>query len=226
MSFHQELLTAVAPLWQRKLAHPFLTAVADGSIADATFKTWIAQDYLFVEGSVPFLGLLTAKAPVALRPALGGAITAFNTELGLFEQQMAAHEVTRTREYSPTCHAYLQFLLATAYDRPFDIGFTVLYAAEKAYFDAWERVRTTQTDDSKWQAFINNWTSDAFRDYVDWLAGTLDTLAADAAPAMRAEMHTYFRYTTLYEYRFWEMAYTAETWDSPLLPARTTNTGA
>ena len=41
----------------------------------------------------------------------------------------------------PTCLAYIQFMMNIAYNGSFEEGFTVMYAAEKAYLDSWIEVK-------------------------------------------------------------------------------------
>jgi thiaminase/transcriptional activator TenA len=192
------------------LAHPFLTATAAGQVTESSFKTWLAQDYLYVRETVPFLGVLLAKAPPALRAPLSEAIGTLNRELDLFRRQ--AEElgvVLEGLEMAPTCHAYTQFMLATAYSRPFAAGFTVLYGLEKAYLDSWMQVKTNQQGSSPYQAFIDNWTSQAFQDYVAWLGHTLDELVQQQD---RVELERLFLLTARYEYLFWQMAWNQEGW--------------
>ncbi len=212
-SFHRQLLAAARPVWDRILGHPFLAAVADGSIDDETFRTWMAQDYLYVQGMVPFMGALVARAPVDQRAFLIEATQALLRELELFREQAEAHGVVLEGvEPAPTCHAYLNFMLATACTRPYPCGFTVLYALEKAYLDSWLWVKAHQEGPSPWQAFIDNWTHPAFQGYVEELARILDGLAAEASEDQRREMEALFRLTARYEYLFWEMAYRREGW--------------
>ena len=195
------------------LSHPFLAATADGSINDDVFLTWLAQDYLFVRESTAFVGVLIGKAPPELRSPLIDALQVLNHELDLFRQQAEAHgAILDDVAMAPTCHAYVQFLMATAYGRSFVEGFTALYGLEKAYFDSWTRVRTQQQAPARWQMFIDNWTSEPFGEYVDWLGTTLDHLTAEIPEADRAKLEEVFLLTARYEYRFWEMALTKETW--------------
>ena len=212
-SFHERLLTTARPIWDAILSHPFLVSTADGSISERVFKTWMAQDYMFVSEEVPFRGVLISKAPPHLRPPLVDAVAALNRELELFREQARASGVSFDGiEMSPTCHAYVQFMIATAYRRSFAEGFTVLYGVEKAYLDSWVWVKTHQRGPSPWGAFIDNWTSDAFQDYISWLAETLDELSAGKSEADLANMEELFLLTARYEYLFWEMAATGETW--------------
>lgn len=211
--FHQHLLVASRPIWDAILNHPFLVSTAEGTISERVFKTWMAQDYLFVREEVPFLGVLISKAPPYLRPPLADAVVALNRELELFREQAEAHGVSFGEiQMSPTCHAYGQFLMATAYGRSFEEGFTVLYGVEKAYLDSWAWVKTNQRGPSPWQAFIDNWTSEAFQNYITWLATTLDELTVGKSQADLDNMQELFLLTARYEYLFWEMAASEETW--------------
>jgi len=211
--FHEQLLQQAEPIWKVMLSHRFLAETAAGTIARETFANWMKQDYLFARGAVPFLSILLAKAPVQYTKNLSDALGALHQELALFERMAREHNVSLDGvQMSPTCHAYTQFLMATAYGRSFSEGFTALYGAEKAYLDSWSWVKDHQPEESPWQAFINNWTSDAFRQYVNWLAVTLDTLAEGASEPTRDAMTELFLLTGQYEILFWEMAAAGEAW--------------
>jgi thiaminase/transcriptional activator TenA len=212
-SFAAEQITRVRSLWDRMLEHPFLIQTRDGTIPDATFARWMRQDYLFVEAAIPFLAALLAKAPRAHWEPLHGAIGALQTELELFEERAAAAGVDlRGAPPAFTNHAYIQFLMATAYRASYAEGYTVLYVAERAYHDSWKVVQAGIARDSRWYPFVENWAGDAFAGYVKYLESELDRLAAEAGPAERARMAELFELTTKYEIAFWEMAMTSEAW--------------
>lgn len=213
MPFCRDQLTRIEPLWQRMLAHRFLTETRDGTMPDERFAVWMRQDYLFVEAAIPFIAALIAKAPREHWEPLAGVITALEKELRLFEERAAAVGVTlRGAPPAFANHAYIQFLLATAYRGSYAEGYTVLYAAEKAYHDSWRVVQAGIDTASKWYPFVDNWAGDAFAQYVTYLEEQLDRLAAQAGPAERASMAEYFELTARYEMAFWEMAATGEAW--------------
>lgn len=213
MSFCRDQLERVRPLWERMLRHPFLIQTRDGTIPDATFARWMRQDYLFVEAAIPFLAALLARAPRAHWDALHMSIGALWKELGLFEERAAAVGVDlRGAPPAFTNHAYIQFLMATAFRASYPEAYTVLYVAEKAYHDSWLVVKDGIARDSKWYAFVENWAGDAFAQYVAYLEGELDALAETAGRAERGRMAELFELTTKYEIAFWEMALTAESW--------------
>lgn len=213
MSFTTEQLEEVESLWDRMLSHPFLTATRDGTLPDATFAAWMRQDYLFVEAAIPFIAGLLAKAPPEHRESLAGFLPALEQELALFEERAADAGVDlRGAPPSFVCHAYVQFLLATAYRSSYAEGLTVLYVAEKAYHESWKVVREGLDQDSPWWPFVDNWSSDEFGRWVAWLEEALDGVAADVGGSERERMAELFETTVKYELAFWEMAVEDESW--------------
>lgn len=217
MSFCEEQLVRARPIWDRILDHRFLKETRDGTIAHDTFATWMRQDYLFVEAAIPFLAALIPKAPRAHWELLTLSITALQRELELFRERADAAGVDLSDvKPSFTNHAYIQFLLASAYRESYAGAYTVLYVAEKAYYDSWMVVKAGIDEGSVWYPFVENWTSDAFAGYVDYLQGELDGLAEVAGPEERERMAELFELTAKYELAFWQMAATGEGW--PCLP--------
>jgi thiaminase len=213
MSFCAAQIQAVQPLWDRMLSHPFLVGTRDGTLPDEVFARWMRQDYLFVEAAIPFMAALLAKAPEKHREPLSGVIAALQKELALFEERARAVGVS-LREGAPSfaCHAYIQFLMATAYQRSYAEGYTVLYAAEKAYHDSWKVVRAGLRGGSPWMPFVENWAGEEFAAYVQYLESELDLLAGAVGEEERRHMADLFELTTRYEIAFWEMASSGETW--------------
>lgn len=218
MSFTDQQLDRLRPSWDAMLSHPFLIRTRDGEIADETFANWMQQDYLFVEAAIPFMAALLPRGPKEHWEPLAGVIQALQKELKLFEERGQAVGVDlRAAPPSFTCHAYIQFLMATAYQRSYAEAFTVLYAAEKAYHDSWKVVQAGLDAASPWQPFVENWAGDEFAAYVRYLEGEVNRLADGAGPAEREGMAELFETTTKYEIAFWEMAVTGGGW--PGVPA-------
>ena len=211
--FSARQMDQTRPLWDRMRSHRFLRETRDGTLSDDTFATWLRQDYLFVEAALPFVAGLLARAPEGDRPVLTRTLMALEKELALFEERAEALGVN-LRGAAPafTCHAYVQFLLATGHRATYAEGFTVLYVAEKAYHESWKVVREGISPESPWFPFVDNWSGSEFAGWVDHLETRLDALADEAGPAEKERMAQLFRLTVLYEIAFWEMAVDAESW--------------
>lgn len=218
MSFTDEQLQRLHSLWDTMLDHPFLTRTRDGEISHDTFANWMQQDYLFVEAAIPFMAALMPRGPKEHWEPLTGVIQALQKELRLFEERgREAGVELRAAPPSFTCHAYIQFLMATAYQSSYAEAYTVLYAAEKAYHDSWLVVKAGLDEASPWYPFVENWAGEDFAAYVSYLEGELNKLAESAGPAERERMAELFELTTRYEIAFWDMALTGGGW--PGVPA-------
>jgi thiaminase/transcriptional activator TenA len=213
MPFHTQLLTEAQDVWSALLAHPFLKQTADGSIDEAAFANWMRQDYVFVGQGLKFIGALLAKAPEDLVRPLAEAVPALVAELELFERMASEKGVPfDTVEVAPTCHAYCQFLMATASQGSFEEGFALLYGVEKAYFDSWSWVRQNLRGASPWQPFIEKWSDRNFAQWVHWIETSLDRLADEAGDRARERMTEIFLLAGQYELLFWDMALEGESW--------------
>ena len=213
MGFCEQQLTRIRPVWDRMLDHRFLRETRDGTVADETFGNWMRQDYLFVEAAIPFLAALIPRGPAEHRQALGQALPVFEQELELFRERATAVGIDLTDvQPSFTNHAYVQFLLASAYTLSYAQAFTVLYVAEKAYYDSWMVVRRGIDSESIWFPFVENWTSEAFAAWVGYLEQQVDRLAEGVGETERHGMADVFEITARYELAFWEMAASGEGW--------------
>ena len=213
MGFAAEQLKRVGPLWQTMLDHRFLRETRDGSIARETFVRWMRQDYLYVEGAIPFVGALMAKCPPEHREPLTETLASLHRELRLFEERAGAVGVDlRGAPVSFVNHAYLQFMLASAYQKRYAEGYTIFYVAEKAYHDSWRVVKAGIDKSSPWMPFVDNWSGEPFAQYVGYLESQLDILAERESDRVRAAMGQLFELTVKYEIAFWEMAATGEGW--------------
>ena len=213
MEFVKELHRRYEKDWQEMLAHPFLQEVAEGTIPDERFINWVKQDYIFVREAIPFIALLIPKAPIPHRRVLSNTISGLYQELDLFEEMAADHGITLEGvKPAPTNLAYTNFLLTTATLDPYEVAYTALYTGEKAYFDSWRTVKQAQKSPGKWQAFIDQWSSDSFQQWVISLRDDVNAMAQSASQNLRDRMERRFVDGLRYEYQFWNMAYHGESW--------------
>jgi thiaminase len=213
MSFSQEQLSRILPLWDRMLNHRFLLSVRDGTVAEGVFAWWLPQAYLFVEAAIPFIAELIAKGPSRHWQAFTAAIARLEEDLRLFEDQALAVGLDLRGE-SPAFanHAYIQYLMATGHRASYAESYTVLYAAEKAYHDCWAMVMRGIDPGSKWYPFVKNWAGEAVAEHVAYLERELDALAGNSGLAERVRMNEHFELTVKHVIAFWEMAATGEDW--------------
>lgn len=212
-SFVRQQLVQIKRLWSTMLDHRFLIETRDGTIADETFANWMRQDYLFVEAAIPFVAALIPKAPRQHWNPLSDVVGALEKELKMFEERAATVDVDlRGTPIGFINHAYIQYLMATAYRATYAEAYTVYYVAEKAYYDSWSVVKAGIARNSKWYPFVEYWGGEDFGQYVAYLEKELNSMAARADHELRSAMAEYFEMTVKYEIAFWEMALTGAEW--------------
>jgi thiaminase len=168
------LLTGQAAAWKRILNHPFVQRTSDGSLPRATFDRWLTEDYFFVLSFRAFIEALVTVAPDdQAREVLAGGLAALAPELELFESEAAERGLDLTAEPSLINLGYSSYLLASVAEG-WPVGITVLYAVEKAYYDAWASVRDSTGPDTPYAGFIANWSSPEFSAYVDQLGALVN----------------------------------------------------
>lgn len=202
------LLASAGPLWAQLTRHPFVVGVGDGTLERAAFDRWIVADHFFVVGFRRFLaGLVTLAPDQRAADVLAGGLGPLQAELDLFRREAHTRRLDLGAEPGPTTLGYTSFLQASLQDG-YQAALTVLYGAEKAYYDAWSAVRATSRRSSYWP-FVDNWSSDAFAGWVAAVSRLLDPAAPDGpTPAMGGAFDRVVRF----ELRFWTAVHTDESW--------------
>ena len=63
MSFFERLKTEASAEWRAYTEHPFTKGLADGSLAEAAFRHYLVQDYLFLTEFARAYALSVYKSP-------------------------------------------------------------------------------------------------------------------------------------------------------------------
>src|SRR3981189_986171 len=85
MSFFERLKTAASAEWRRYPEPPFTNGLADGSLAEAAFRHYLVQDYLFLIEFARAYALSVYKSPklADMREAAAGLSTILDIEMNL-----------------------------------------------------------------------------------------------------------------------------------------------
>src|SRR5215831_20527620 len=120
MTLSERLHQAAAPIWQKTLAHPFVTDLGNGTLPLENFRFYMCQDYVFLIEYSRLLALATAKAPdLDTMGRFANLLDAtLNREMALhrdFAAQcgIAANDLAATRA-APTAYAYTRHLVRVA----------------------------------------------------------------------------------------------------------------
>src|SRR3954452_14671998 len=85
MSFFEQLKIAAAAEWRGYTEHPFTEGLADGSLAEASFRHYLVQDYLFLIEFARAYALAVYKSPTLadMRDASAGLAAILDVEMDL-----------------------------------------------------------------------------------------------------------------------------------------------
>ena len=205
------------PIWQAQKNHPFVVELADGSLDSDAFAHWIKQDYRFLQDYARLWALAGTKAREEARMTalLDVAHTILGTEMELHRSFAADYGISQDEleatEKAPTCVAYTNFLLRTAYEGSLAEIAAALYPCMQGYLDIADHMAELADEPHEYTPFIDTYTSDEFREDVAWGREFVDD-CWERYPGEREAMEEAFLTSAKLEYRFWEMAYTEEDW--------------
>lgn len=211
-----KLLTKAEKQWKRMISHPFLIEVGNGTIKREIFEFWVAQDYVFVREAIRFLGALQLGSPdYEISLVLADSFVALKNELEMFERYKSG--LSSRAEPTDVCRSYTDFLISTALTKGFEESFAALWCAERGYFDSWSSAKRLSKENNPYKAFIDRWTSDDFKKYVNWIEKTLNRLLEGVSERKLRSVEKAFLMTANYESQFWDMVYSGNREGSNLL---------
>ena len=117
MSFFERLKTAASAEWRAYTEHPFTNGLADGSLAEAAFRHYLVQDYLFLIEFARAYALSVYKSPrlADMREAAAGLSAILDVEMNLHVKLCAGWGLSPSDlEHSPPAVetlAYTRYVL-------------------------------------------------------------------------------------------------------------------
>jgi thiaminase/transcriptional activator TenA len=214
-----ELLEAAKPLWDAQLEHPFVRGLGDGSLEEIRFKRWVRQDYLYLKEFARIFAWAVAKAKEldSMSWYAGVLDLTLNTEMELHRQYAARFGITpdelEAEAMWPTTRAYTDFLVRTAADGDMAELLAALLPCAWGYVHIAKALAAGDPpEDQRYADWIAQYASDEFEDASDWLKEQMERLAADAGQAKRVRLRELFLLSSRYEWAFWEMCWTGESW--------------
>ena len=218
MSFTRELWTAMTPVYEAILRHPFVIGLTDGSLPRERFRFYAVQDALYLREFARALSLAAARAPeddwiVMFNEHAAGALRVeralhegFFQEFGLSPSQVAATPL------APTNEAYTSYLLAVAYGAPFHEALAALLPCYWIYWEVGKGLERATSPDPLYARWIATYASKEFGDVVQAVLAATDAVAEHLRPPEHDAMRRHVLTTTRYEWMFWDMGWRQEAW--------------
>ena len=230
-----EAWEAALPTYEKILRHPFVGALAAGTLSADRFRFYIRQDALYLDGYARRLAHVAARLPrkEQTEAFLHFALDGIAVERALHAQFLAG-DLPTVEEMSPTCLLYTSVLEAQAtapveveaaavlpcfvvYQR---VGEAILARARAAEAPNAAPSPTAETPEhtdtplleNPYRAWIETYADPAFAASPERAVAICDELAAAAGAETRSRMTELFVRCTRMEWLFWESAWNLENW--------------
>jgi thiaminase/transcriptional activator TenA len=218
MSFSQDAWQRIVPLYGAILELPFNRELAAGTLSRERFTFYMLQDAHYLTYFARALAVTAARAPNndALIQFAGSARQAVVVERALHESFFKDYGISAAEaaaaEPSPTCAHYTHYLLALAYNAPYEVSVAALLPCFWIYWEVGKHLLETAQPNNPYQAWIDTYADEAFAEGVRKVIAIGDQMATAASLSIRDGMTRAFVRASQLEWMFWDSAYRLERW--------------
>ncbi len=216
MSFFERLKEAASAEWRAYTEHPFTNALADGSLAEAAFRRYLVQDYLFLIELARAHALSVYKSPTLtdIREAAASLSAILDIKMNLHVKLCAGWGVLTgdLENASPAVEtlAYTRYVLDAGMRGDLLALKVALAPGVVGYAEIANRLASrpnAQAATNPYRVWIAEYAGAPYQDIAAKARAQLDRLAdLYATPAREAESIVIFKEATRLESDFWEMA--------------------
>lgn len=206
------------PLFEATSDMPFNRELAQGVLPANKFRHYMIQDAHYLEGFARSLSLVAAKGWHAdhvvqfAKAAEVAIIVERELHADYFQRFGVSPGDFASADLSTACHHYVNYLLATCAQQPFEVGLAALLPCFWIYREVGTAIHASAAADNPYRAWIETYAGEDFSEAVDAVIATLDSIAAECAPRIIEQMHHAYRRSAQLEWMFWDSAYRTETW--------------
>ncbi len=220
-AFARTCIEAAGNSWGASFEHPFVLALADGSLSAERFRYYQMQDARYLEGFSDAAAQISLRCPDpsdklwfidAARMALvveGELHAGYGRRLGYTPEDIA------TMELGPVTRAYRDHMLVAAQTGTLVEAVAALTPCPWLYTDLGQHVLQrigSIPADHPYADWLALYSSADFSDYMQRLLELLQRAADAADNAARSRALVAFHASARYEWAFWEQAWQQQTW--------------
>ena len=214
-SVSERLRQAAAPIWEKCLHHPFVTAIGDGTLPVEKFQYFMLQDYLYLfdYAKVFALGVVKAQDRALMQTfsqnvnaILNGEMNihrAYMQRLGITEEQVSAVQPALDNL------SYTHYMMAVAdMGGPAEIVASIL-ACSWSYAEIGQALARIPgaAEHPFYGEWIHGYASEDYAAGNQALIELTDTLSQGMTEAEIARLEDIFVNCSRYELGFWDMAW-------------------
>lgn len=201
----------------------FLRRLGDGTLPLDAFRVYIEQDSLYLTGYAKALALLAAKSPDPQTAAFwaNSSATAATVESAMHDQLLTGCVLPPREgepEHTPTCLAYVSFLIATAATDSYAVAAAAALPCFWIYAEVGRELAASAAQviaadpAHPYAQWVTTYGAEEFQQSAATARALVDAAAESAGPRERAAMATAFTLAVRYELLFWDTALHPQPW--------------
>jgi thiaminase/transcriptional activator TenA len=217
MGFFERLKIAASAEWRAYTEHPFTDALADGSLAEAAFRHYLVQDYLFLIEFARAYALSIYKSPTLadMREAAAGLSAILDVEMDLHVKLCAGWGLSPDdlEHAAPAAEmlAYTRYVLDAGMRGDLLALKVALAPCVVGYAEIAKRLASRPdavAATNPYRVWIAEYAGAPYQEVAAKARAQLNALADRYVTAAReAELVSIFREATRLEADFWEMGW-------------------
>jgi len=214
MKFTDKLWQEIEPIYGAILNLPFIEELISGKLSLEIFQFYLQQDALYLQDFSKALAITGARArrPDSQLQFFEFATGAIVTERALHESYFEEYEIAESTRHSPSCFSYANFLIATAYQQPYEVSVAALLPCFWIYRDVGHYIFQRAEKENPYERWIATYSGDEFGEAVERAIEMTDHAAAEVNEKTREAMTGHFVKSSRLEWMFWHSAYQKEQW--------------
>lgn len=217
MNFTQELYLSSKDIWDSYYEHPFVDGIGKGTLDKEKFKFYIIQDYLYLLDYAKIFALGVVKSDNEKDMQMFSTLTngILNSEMGIHRVYMQKLGLTSEDIFKHKATldnlSYTNYMLSVAHTGGVKEITVVVLACLWSYdMIGRELLRRYGSDQEFYGEWIKAYTSDAYEELNKWLFNLVESSTANCTENEKDKLKEIFRNCSIYEYKFWDMAFKGE----------------
>ncbi len=210
MSWTQEVWAKSLPIYERITAHPFITELAEGTLALDKFVRYIAQDEIYIKNYGEEMLMLADMLPQGPMRQMFAAYAK-----GGMEAEKAMHDMLIERfgidtavEPSPVTSGYMAHTRHHINSGCIELALAAMLPCMWIYNEVGLHIyRTRNTAQNPYTDWVATYAAEDFTEGTRQVLQMCDDYAAKASPELRDQMTEAYLIAAEYEWAFWDWGY-------------------
>lgn len=222
MSFCEEIRKETNLFWEASFEHPFVKELVEGTLPIEKFKYYMLQDAYYLKHYTKVLSLTAAKAESNELTAyfLQKAQFVHEAELDLhrtvFQELNVTADELENFTPAPAAYNYVSHMYNAIQNGDVAESFAAMFPCPWLYQEIGEKYRDKQPNVKVYNDWIKLYSSDEIKESIEQQKNLMDEFARQQPEKIKIFKEHFIR-SCYYEWKFWEMPWTLETWESEVM---------